>query len=96
VIWDYEWSLSISEFTTDASQIADDINSNVMEVFRNVLFTEFVRVACGYPSNIIISLLGGVSITRSELSCLLQECYILRSKFKLVEKANPSRALQEP
>jgi hypothetical protein len=96
VIWDYEWSPSMSESTTDASQIADDINSDVTEAFRNVPFTELVRVACGYPSNIITSLLGGVSTTRSELSCLLQECHTLRSKFKLVEKASPSRALQEP
>jgi hypothetical protein len=61
-----------------------------------MLFTEFVRVAYGYLSNIIISLLGGVFIIRNELSCLLQEYYTLRSKFKLVEKANLSKTLQKP
>jgi hypothetical protein len=67
-----------------------------METFRNMLFIELIRVICGYLSNIITSLLEGVSIICSEFSCLLQEYYILRNKFKLIEKTNPSRALQKP
>ena len=95
MIWDYKWSLSIAESTMDARQIADDLNSDITEAFRNVPFTELVRAACNCPSNIITSLLGAISTTRGELSILFQECHALRSKFELVEQASPSKPLQE-
>jgi hypothetical protein len=87
-IWDYEWSLSIAEPTTDATYIANNINSYVSKKFHDVPFTEFVRAAYGCSSDIITNLLKGVSITRNELSCLLQECNTLRSGFELVEKVS--------
>ncbi|KAG9231497.1 hypothetical protein BJ875DRAFT_116591 [Amylocarpus encephaloides] len=85
-IWDYKWNPSITESTTHTSHITDEINSHFSEAFRDVPFTEIVKAACGYPSNVITSLLQGVTTTRSELCSLIQDFDALKSKFELVEQ----------
>jgi hypothetical protein len=94
-IWGYKWNPSTAESTMHASQIANEINSHFSVAFNDVPFMELVKAACGYPSNVITSLLQGVATTRNELCSLIKDFDALKSKFELVKQASPFRALQE-
>ena len=94
-VWGCEWTMPSTDSMMDAKQLAVDINSYISTAFRKVPFTELARAACGRTSDTLTSLLDGISNIRNELSRLVQECPHLRNKYKLIEKASPTRTLEE-